>query len=37
VIRRGEDFIGISERTEFVVVTKDRQGQYLEAGESMYI
>ena len=37
IIRRGEDFIGISERTEFVVVTKDRQGNYLEPGESMYI
>lgn len=37
VIRRGEDFIGVSERTEFVVVTKDREGNYLEPGESMYI
>lgn len=37
VIRRGEDFIGISERTEFVIVTKDRNGDYLEPGESMYI
>ena len=37
IIRRGEDFIGVSERTEFVVVTKDREGNYLEPGESMYI
>jgi FtsP/CotA-like multicopper oxidase with cupredoxin domain len=37
VIRTGEDFIGIAERTEFVVVTKDREGNYLEPGESMYI
>lgn len=37
VIRRGEDFIGVAERTEFVVVTKDHEGNYLEAGESMYI
>lgn len=37
VIRSGEDFIGVSERTEFVVVTKDREGNYLEPGESMYI
>ena len=37
VIRTGEDFIGVSERTEFVVVTKDREGNYLEPGESMYI
>jgi FtsP/CotA-like multicopper oxidase with cupredoxin domain len=37
VIRRGEDFIGVSERTEFVVVTKDREGNYLEPGESMFI
>ena len=37
VIRKGEDFIGVSERTEFVVVPKDRQGNYLEPGESMYI
>ena len=37
VIRRGEDFIGVSERTEFVVVTKDREGNYLEPGESLYI
>jgi len=37
VIRRGEDFIGVSERTEFVIVTKDREGNYLEPGESMYI
>ena len=37
IIRRGEDFIGISERTEFVVVTKDRSGNYLDPGESMYI
>lgn len=37
VIRRGEDFIGVAERTEFVVVTKDREGNYLEPGESMYI
>lgn len=37
VIRRGEDFIGVAERTEFVVVTKDREGNYLEPGESLYI
>jgi FtsP/CotA-like multicopper oxidase with cupredoxin domain len=37
IIRRGEDFIGVAERTEFVVVTKDREGNYLEPGESMYI
>ncbi len=37
VIRRGEDFIGVAERTEFVIVPKDRQGNYLEPGESMYI
>lgn len=37
VIRRGEDFIGVSERTEFVIVTKDRQGNYLEPGDSMFI
>jgi FtsP/CotA-like multicopper oxidase with cupredoxin domain len=37
VIRKGEDFIGVSERTEFVVVPKDRAGNYLEPGESMYI
>lgn len=37
LIRRGEDFIGISERTEFVVVTKDRDGNYLDPGESMFI
>ncbi|HEX2096149.1 MAG TPA: multicopper oxidase domain-containing protein [Solirubrobacterales bacterium] len=37
VIRRGEDFIGVAERTEFVIVTKDREGNYLEPGESMYI
>lgn len=37
VIRKGEDFIGVSERTEFVVVTKDREGNYLEPGESMFI
>lgn len=37
VIRRGEDFIGVAERTEFVIVPKDREGNYLEPGESMYI
>jgi FtsP/CotA-like multicopper oxidase with cupredoxin domain len=37
VIRKGEDFIGISERTEFVVVTKDREGNYLEPGDEMFI
>jgi FtsP/CotA-like multicopper oxidase with cupredoxin domain len=37
VIRRGEDFIGVSERTEFVIVTKDREGNYLRPGQSMYI
>lgn len=37
VIRKGEDFIGVSERTEFVIVTKDRQGNYLEPGDSMFI
>lgn len=37
IIRRGEDFIGVAERTEFVIVTKDRQGNYLDPGESMYI
>jgi FtsP/CotA-like multicopper oxidase with cupredoxin domain len=37
VIRRGEDFIGIAERTEFVVVPKDRQGNYLAPGASMFI
>ena len=37
VIRRGEDFIGVSERTEFVVVTKDREGNYLKPGDSMFI
>lgn len=37
VIRRGEDFVGIAERVEFVVLTKDREGDYLEPGESMFI
>jgi FtsP/CotA-like multicopper oxidase with cupredoxin domain len=37
VIRRGEDFIGVAERTEFIVLTKGRDGQYLEPGESLYI
>jgi FtsP/CotA-like multicopper oxidase with cupredoxin domain len=37
VIRRGEDFIGVAERTEFVIVPKDREGNYLDPGESMYI
>lgn len=37
IIRTGEDFIGPSERTEFVVVTKDRYGNYLEPGDSMFI
>lgn len=37
IIRRGEDFIGVSERTEFVVVTKDREGNYLEPGDEMFI
>lgn len=37
VIRRGEDFIGIAERTDLVVVTKDRQGNYLKPGDQMFI
>jgi len=37
VIRKGEGFIGIAQRTDFVVVTKDREGNYLEPGESMFI
>lgn len=37
VIRRGEDFIGIAQRTDFVVVTKDREGNYLEPGDEMFI
>jgi FtsP/CotA-like multicopper oxidase with cupredoxin domain len=37
IIRRGEDVIGVSERTELVIVPKDREGNYLEPGESMYI
>lgn len=37
IIRRGEDFLGVSERTEFVIVTKDRTGNYLQPGQSMYI
>lgn len=37
IIRKGEDFIGPAERTEFVVVTKDRNGNYLEPGDSMYV
>jgi FtsP/CotA-like multicopper oxidase with cupredoxin domain len=37
IIRRGEDFIGVAERTEFVVVPKDRQGNYLAPGQSMFI
>lgn len=37
VIRRGEDFIGIAERTDLVVVTKDREGNYLEPGDEMFI
>ena len=37
VIRTGEDFIGVAERTEFLVLTKDREGSYLEPGESLYI
>jgi FtsP/CotA-like multicopper oxidase with cupredoxin domain len=37
VIRTGEDFIGVAERTEFIVLTKGRDGQYLEPGESLYI
>jgi FtsP/CotA-like multicopper oxidase with cupredoxin domain len=37
IIRRGEDFIGIAERTEFIIVTKDRSGNYLQPGQSMFI
>lgn len=37
VIRTGEDFIGIAERTDFVVVPKDRDGDYLQPGDSMFI
>jgi FtsP/CotA-like multicopper oxidase with cupredoxin domain len=37
VIRRGEDLLGASERTELVIVPKDREGNDLEPGESMYI
>ena len=37
VIRTGEDVIGPSERTEVVVVTKDRNGNYLQPGQSMFI
>ncbi len=37
VIRTGEDVIGPAERTELVVVTKDRQGNYLQPGDSMFI
>jgi FtsP/CotA-like multicopper oxidase with cupredoxin domain len=37
VIRRGEDFIGIAERTDFVVLPKDREGEWLAPGESMFI
>ncbi len=37
VIRKGEDFIGIAERTEFVILTKDREGNYLEPGDEMFI
>ncbi len=37
VIRRGEDVIGSSERTDLVIVPKDREGNYLEPGQSMYL
>jgi len=37
VIRTGEDFLGPGERTELVVVTKDRNGEYLQPGDSMFI
>ena len=37
VIRKGEDLLGTSERTDLVIVPKDREGDYLEPGESMYI
>ncbi len=37
VIRTGEDVIGPSERTDVVVVTKDRNGNYLQPGQSMFI
>jgi FtsP/CotA-like multicopper oxidase with cupredoxin domain len=37
VIRKGEDLLGSSERTELVIVPRDREGDYLEPGESMYI
>lgn len=37
VIRRGEDFIGIAERVEFVVLPKDREGNWLDAGDEMFI
>ena len=37
VIRTGEDVIGPSERTELVVVTKDRDGNYLQPGQNMFI
>jgi len=37
VIRTGEDFLGPGERTDLVVVTKDRNGEYLQPGDSMFI
>jgi FtsP/CotA-like multicopper oxidase with cupredoxin domain len=37
VIRTGEDVIGVSERTEFVIIPKDRSGNYLQPGQSMYV
>jgi len=37
VIRRGEDFIGVAERVEFVVLPKDREGEWLESGDEMFI
>jgi len=37
VIRRGEDFIGVAERVEFVVLPKDREGEWLDSGDEMFI
>src|SRR4029079_396234 len=37
IVRTGEDLIGVSERTEFVIVPKDRSGNYLKPGQSMWI
>lgn len=37
VIRTGEDVIGPSERTDVAIETKDRDGNYLAPGQSLYV